>query len=110
MTVEQGSVSRVRALLRDAAQARFKQPENGFAARIEGIRGPMRRRAIVKNIELAAGHYGLGADVDAFLAEAGCASVAGLDDQRLRALSGWLGAAMDRLAVAADHPNAPPAR
>jgi hypothetical protein len=110
MAVEQGNVTRVRQLLREAAQTGFKPAENGFASHVEGIRGPLRRRAMVKRVRLAAAYYGLDAEIDAFLAEAGCASLSGLDDVRLRALSGWLGAAMDRLQVVADHPDAPAAR
>lgn len=77
---------------------------------IVGPLAALRRRSMVKQIDLAARQYDLRDEIDAFLAQAGCVSVAGLDDRRLYALSTWLGEVMDRYHVAADPPDAPVAR
>jgi hypothetical protein len=78
--------------------------------RFVGPGGAIRRRSMVKNIDLAAKHYDLRQEVDAYLAECDCASVNGLEESKLKALSNWLSGVMDRLSCVCDHPDVPPAR
>jgi hypothetical protein len=106
MDVEQ----RIHARMLRAVKEILSSLPAGVGLQARGAPSTVRRRAMVRNIDLAAKHYGLRQEIDAFLATADCASVAGLDDQHLQALSTWLSGVMDRLATAADHPDAPAAR
>jgi len=108
--IDPARVSRMRRLLNESSPSTpttawtFRPPVSGVIA------GPLRRRAMVKQVAIAASRYGLQADVDAYLAAAGCASLAGLDDAQLDRLAGWVGQEMDRMQTVCDSPDAPPAR
>lgn len=117
-------LSRVRGLLKEVDRVdEASEPPGGLVGvKVrESVGGRMRyiggelpqdglqRRAMVKLVQLAGARYGLQDDIDVYLAAAGCASPAGLDTAQLRALAGWVGQAMDRLATAADCPDTPPA-
>lgn len=105
-------VSRMRALLASAVQAKPDAVSTGIVF----LRTPtppersIRRRAMVKQIQLAAGRYNLQEDIDAYLAAADRASLSGLSDAELARISDWVGAAIDRMATACDSPDAVPAR
>ncbi len=98
-------ITRMRRLLDQAAPS---EPPRHVLGGI--VHGPLRRRAMTKQIGLAAARYGLQLDVDAYLAAAGVASLAGLDTTQLERLAEWAAQEMDRQATACDSPYAPPAR
>lgn len=101
---------RTQARLEKAVREIFGCIEDPSTIRFNGAAGNVRRRAMVKQIDLAAKHYNLRQEVDAFLAKRDCASVAGLADAELKALSSWVSGVMDCLATCCDHPEEPPAR
>jgi len=107
MNYEQRTQARLEKAVRDILNC---LADDLSAIRFTGISGTVRRRAMVKQIDLAAKHYDLRQEVDAYLAQCDCASVAGLDDSKLKALSHWMDGVMGRLATACDHPDSPPAR
>ena len=107
MGYEESTRSRVARAVREVSARIDPSEEIRFAP---GPAGLVKRRSMVKQIGLAAKQYDLREEIEAFVVSAGCASVAGLDDQRLVALSSWLGDVMQRYYVAADSPDAPPAR
>lgn len=109
--LDHARVARMRTLLAEAAPSTPPQPSRFFTLLGNGIvTGPLRRRAMAKQIALATERYGLQADVEAFLAAAGVVSIAGLDSARLEVLARWVEGVMDRMATACDWPEAPPAR
>jgi len=65
---------------------------------------------MVKQLQLAASRYNLQDDIEAYLAAADHASLAGLSDGELTCISDWIAAAIDRMATACDSPDCPPAR
>ena len=104
-------VTRMRALLANAAKSSLDAVSNDI------LRQPLappvkaiRRRAMVKQLRLAAARYNLQDDVEAYLAAADRASLAGLNDNELGAISQFVGAAIERMAIGCDSPDAPPAR
>lgn len=99
----------MRRLLNSARQIEVNSRVVRYAGGETPLEG-MQRKAMIRHVKLAAERYGLQADIDAYLAVADCASLAGLDLSQLRALASWVGSAMDRLATACDSPDAPPAR
>jgi hypothetical protein len=107
----EANVTRMRRLLSEATQPSFNGSEVRTLVRESerfwpsALVGAMRRRAIIKQIALATSCYGLREDVDAFLAAAGVASLAGLDDARLDTLASWLAGAMDRISTCCDSPH-----
>jgi len=104
-------VARMRTLLTEAAPSTPPQPGRFFAVLGNSVvAGPLRRRAMVKQIALATERYGLQLDVEAYLAAAGVATVAGLDTPHLEVLARWVEQTMDRMTHACDWPDAPPAR
>jgi|SRR5581483_31019 len=107
MSYERRTQAKLEQAVRDILGHLLDEPA---AIRFSDSAAPLRRRAIVKNIDLAAKHYDLRQEVDAFLAERDCASVAGLNDRELRALSRWLDGVMERLSTCCDHPDFPSAR
>lgn len=62
----------------------------------------LRRRAMVKQIQLAGARYHLQLDIDAFLAAAGASSPSGLDTQKLSILAEWVAKTVDQFQTAAD--------
>lgn len=109
--LDHGRVARMRALLATAEPATPPAPGRFFSLLGNGVvTGALRRRAMVKQVALATERYGLQLDVDAYLAAAGVASIAGLDSSRLEVLARWVEGVMDRMATACDWPEAPPAR
>ena len=110
---DEAKVSRMRRLIAEAVPA--TPPALGrhfslFKAHSPIVTGPLRRRAMIKQVQLAARHYDLHGEVEAFLAAAGVASLAGLEFQHLEVLTAWIESHMDRMATACDSPDAPPAR
>lgn len=101
---------RTKNRLEKAVSEIFGCIDDANTIRFNGAGGNARRRSMVKNIDLAAKHYNLREEIDAYLAQCDCASVAGLEDAKLRALSSWLNGVMDRLATCCDHPESSPAR
>jgi len=109
--LDHARVARMRSLLAEAAPSAPPQPGRFFSLLGNAIiTGPLRRRAMVKQVALATERYGLQMDVDAYLAAAGVASLAGLDGPRLELLARWVEGVMDRMAYACDWPESPPAR
>jgi hypothetical protein len=106
MNYEQRTQTRLERAVREI----FGCIEDPSTIRFNGAAGNARRRTMVKQIDLAAKHYNLREEIDAYLSQCDVASVAGLEDAKLRALSSWLGSVMDRLATCSDHPEGPPAR
>jgi hypothetical protein len=104
-----GYEQRTKDRLEQAVREIFGCIEDPSAIRFNGATGNARRRSMVKQIDLAAKHYNLREEIDAFLAQNDVANVAALEDGKLRALSSWLGGVMDRLATCSDHPDEPPA-
>lgn len=111
--MDQNRVTRMRELLSEAssivnAEAAFNVIS--FKPADPGIRGPLKRRAIIKQLLVTAKDYDLQLYVDAYLAAADRASLSGLDNQQLSKLSSWVSGVVDRMAIAADSPDSPPAR
>lgn len=106
MDYEQRTTARIERAVREIV-GHAEAPAGGIFL---GAPLSTKRRALVRQIGLASRYYGLSEEIDAFLAECDCASLAGLDDRRLRALSSWLGGVMDRLSTGCDHPHSIPAR
>jgi hypothetical protein len=106
MNYEQRTQSRLEQAVQQILQRRRARTE----IRFDGIKDAVRRRCMVKNIDLAAKHYDLREEVNAYLAKCDVSSVGGLKDDDLNALSGWMTSTMDRLSWACDHPDVPPAR
>ena len=82
-------VTRMRKLLADASH-KPQETRRPHMVRHAGENFPLEvlsRRAMVKQIVLAASRYGLQSDVDVFLALAGCASVGGLSVEHLHSES-----------------------
>jgi len=105
-------VTRMRQLLAEAA----RQPwyENGRHLLVHHIgQGfpieALQRRAMIKQLALAASRYGLQPDIDVFVALAGSETTRGLSTEQLRLLTGWCAATMDRMQTGSDCPDAPPA-
>lgn len=108
----EAQVTRMRRLLAQAVPAAPPAINRHFSL-FRGLNpvltGPLRRRSMIKQVQLAARHYDLGDDVDAFMAAAGVSSLAGLEMHHLELLAGWLEGTMDRIATGCDSPDAPPA-
>ena len=112
--IDPDRLSRMRRIL---DQAPSKPATNVIANRIfhgGQFEDPMctaiRRRSMVVQIDLAARHYGLRRDIDAYVAAAGQFSLTGLTTPQLDSLATFVSDAMDRLSHACDHPDDPPAR
>lgn len=109
----EAQITRMRALLKSAAPAVPPSLNRHFsllATHSPIVTGPLRRRSMIKQVQLAARHYDLQGEVEAFVAAAGVASLAGLEIQHLEVLTAWIESHMDRLATACDSPDTPPAR
>lgn len=108
---DQARVTRMRQLLAEAVPETPPDPGRFLSLQANCIvAGPLRRRVLAKQVKLATRDYGLQDDVDAYLAAADCASLAGLTLPQLLVLALWLEKVMDRMATACDSPYAPPAR
>lgn len=113
MSIDPMRITRMRKLLQEATS---KHATNAIAVRFfptkfeDPICQAIRRRSMVMQVGLATKHYDLKQDVDAYVAAAGQMSVSGLETPQLDTLCTWLSEAMDRAAVACDHPDDPPAR
>jgi hypothetical protein len=109
--IEHARVTRMRKLLAEAVPETPPAPGRFLGLQANSIvAGPLRRRALAKQVGLATRDYGLREDVDAYLAAADCASLAGLTLPQLLVLARWVEGVMDRMATACDCPDAPPAR
>lgn len=106
-------VTRIRRLIADASAEKSKLEHNrhrvvrhiGESFPIEGLQ----RRAMLKQLDLAATRYGLQQDIDVFVALAGSHTLRGLSTEHLRVLIAWCSATMDRMATGSDCPDSPPA-
>jgi hypothetical protein len=108
--MDQSRVTRMRALLLEAGNVSPDAAFRGFLSMPGGIRGPLKRRAMIKQVQLAAKHYDMQLEIEAYLAEADCASLAGLSDRQLHTLANWTASVIECLAVVADYAGAPVAR
>lgn len=104
-------VTRVRNLLKEVDRV-CVAPDRGAStdALFTGVTlDRLSRRGLIAYVKLAASRLDLQAEIDLYLALAGCASLSGLETSQLQRLAAWIDQARDRAAIAADYPHAPPA-
>lgn len=104
-------VTRVRNLLKEVDRV-CVAPDHG--ASIDALftdvaLDRMSRRGLIAYVKLAASRLNLQAEIDLYLALAGCASLSGLNTSQLQRLAAWADQARDRAAIAADCPHVLPA-
>lgn len=114
-------VARVRQLLGEVAQghaALLRASIDAALAEVPAIRMaaeqpaayPIFRRRLLCLVSQKSKHYGLADEVLAFTLAAGYETANGLDLAQLEALDRWLDGIIDRLQMACDSPDSPPAR
>lgn len=101
--------ARVRAHLEAAVRKALEQHRPHAAYRRNSPLSAIRRKHLIQQAKLRASRYGLQNHLDAFIYQAGCEAITGLDHAQLEILDTWLDQLVARADTACDD-DGPPAR